>query len=288
LPPELIVAILSHTPASSIPQLYQTNHFFKLHIDIYKRQVIKVRYSRYPSFFLSAYSTIHSTDFAQLHTLPNAWSILSKFEQKADTAISLQTLLFSSPRLSPTLAQRFYKVFLFQWESRQNMFFPKEQWQEALLDRFHIYEDCSLSEICDIIHLQMIYRNLLSTLPWPIILPSESHNPRIHWSFKSEMYRNLVDQIIGCGPEFILYLLSQSTDVVVILLRNCISESKREKNIRYTCFDDVMAKLLTRLDGGNQLATRWQEEQSYFDICASTNWFCDGDLRISPFNNRGL
>lgn len=169
------------------------------------------------------------------------------------------------------------------------MFFPKEQWQEALLDRLHIYEDCSRSEICDMIHLQMLYRNVLSRLPWSEILPDDiTSDIRIHWALKSDQYRNIIDQIIGCGPEVILSLISLSKEVVIPLLKHLISlfESADSRQLRLCCFDDVMAKLLTRLDGGSQAATCWQEEESYFDVCANTNWFCEVDVRVVPFNNR--
>jgi hypothetical protein len=169
------------------------------------------------------------------------------------------------------------------------MFFPREQWDEALLDRFHIYEDCSRSEICDIIHLQMLYRNILARLPWAEILPADATTDiRIHWCLKSDMYRNIVDHIVGCGPKFIFSLVSLSPDIVVQFLRQCIArfESVDARQVRYCCFDDVMAKLLTRLDGGSQVATRWQEEESYFDVCAGASWFCEGDLRVLPFRNR--
>ena len=170
------------------------------------------------------------------------------------------------------------------------MFFPKEQWQEALLDRFHIYEDCTRSEICDIVHLQMLYRNILSlALPWHAIFPNDiTSDIRIHWSLKSEGFRNIIDQIIGCGPEFIIHLLSLPQDVVVNVLCGCVGmfEKADARQLRLCCFDDVMAKLLTRLDGGSHAATRWQEEESYFDVCAATNWFCEGDVRVIPFRNR--
>lgn len=169
------------------------------------------------------------------------------------------------------------------------MFFPKEQWQEALLDRFHIYEDCTRSEICDIVHLQMLYRNLLSlALPWHTILPNDrTCDIRIHWSLKTDGFRNIIDQIIGCGPEFILHLLSLPFGDVVEVLRRCVDMFEGDvRQLRFCCFDDVMAKLLTRLDGGSQAATRWQEEESYFEVCAATNWFCEGDVRIIPFRNR--
>lgn len=165
------------------------------------------------------------------------------------------------------------------------MFFPREQWQEALLDRFHIYQDCARSEICDIVHLQMLYRNLLGQrLPWTNILPAGdlSFDRRVPWAFKSDFYRNLVDQIIACGPEFVLKLLSAEDETA---LARCV-ELLRTKDVRFSCFDDVMAKLLTRLDGGSQAATVWQEEESYFDICASTIWFCETDVRLIPLGSR--
>ena len=290
LPPELIVAILSHTQAHSLPLLHQTNHFFHLHIDIYKRQLINIRTRRYPPEILSAYSQIHNIDFNTLYTSPDAWHSLSKFEKKANLALSLETL--ASPLVKFKKGEqslRFYRAFLRQWESRRNMFFPKEQWAEALLDRFHIYEDCSRSEICDIVHLQMLYRTLLSRLSWDQIIPSDTTiDPRVHWWLKSDLYRNLVDQIIGCGPEFIFTLLSFPTDLVVPHLQKCVIllGNADARTGRFCCFDDVMAKLLTRVDGGTHAASRWQEEESYFDICASTNWFCEGDKRTVPFRFR--
>ena len=288
LPPELIVSILSQTSADSIPSLYETNHFFHIHIQIYKRQLIKIRCSRYPQQILSAYSSIHAIDFDTIHFTPTAWSTLSKFEQKANTCLALETFLPPNLILPGMPLGRFYRAFLRQWESRATMFFPREQWDEALLDRFHIYEDCSRSEICDIVHIQMLYRNVLARLPWSEIIPGDiTTDIRIHWCLKSDMYRNVVDQIIGCGPEFIISLLSLSPDYVVHFLRQCITrfESVDAGQVKYCCFDDVMAKLLTRLDGGSQVATRWQEEESYFDVCAATSWFCEGNLRVLPFRN---
>ena len=268
LPPELIVSVLSHTPADSIPALDSTNHFFHTHIQIYKRQLIKTRCQEYPVDLLAEYSSIHPADF-------DSWHQLAKFEKAAETCLSLG-------RLFGVDGRRFYRAFFRNWESRKSMFFPRGQWQEGLLDRLHIYEDCSRSEICDIVHLQMLYRNLLAQLPWSDTLPAEdpSFDRRVHWSFKSDFYRNLVDQIIACGPEFILKLVS-SDDV----LWRCV-ELLRSDDTRFSCFDDVMAKLLTRLDGGSQAATVWQEEESYFDICASTNWFCQTDVRLVPLRNR--
>jgi hypothetical protein len=189
------------------------------------------------------------------------------------------------------IPSRFYRAFLRQWEGRTGMFFPKEEWQEALLDRFHIYEDCSRIDICDMIQLQIFYRNLLARLPWTEILPLDlSCDLRVHWCLKSDAYRNLVDQIIGCGPLFILNLLSLPSEMSIPILRQCLSIFESgERQLRYSCFDDVMAKLLTRLDGGSQAAGRWEEEESYFDICAtSTNWFCEPNIRSSPIRYRLL
>jgi hypothetical protein len=290
LPPELIVSILSHTPADSIPSLRKTNNFFQLHVDIYQQQLFKIRCRRYPAEILSAYSTIHNIDFDTIQNTPKAWETLSKFEQKANICLSLENLLSQILRVrDDSVSRRFYRAFLRQWESRRTMFFPKEQWQEALLDRFHIYEDCTRSEICDIVHLQMLYRNILSmALPWHIILPNDgTWNVRIHWSLRSDAFRNIIDQIIGCGPEFILHLLSLPHERVVEVLRVCVGLFVRDaRQLRFCCFDDVMAKLLTRLDGGSHAATRWQEEESYFEVCAATNWFCEGDVRVIPFRNR--
>lgn len=168
------------------------------------------------------------------------------------------------------------------------MFFPKEQWQEALLDRFHIYEDCSRSEICDIVHLQMLYRNVLAFLPWDkVLLNDATLDSRIQWAGKSDMYRHLVDQIIGCGPDFILSLLALSEDQVVHILQKCIAlfEAVDQRQVRYCCFDDVMSKLLTRFDGGG-IASRWQEEESYYDVCTASNYFAEGNVRVIPFRNR--
>jgi hypothetical protein len=287
LPPELIVSILSHTPAESIPQIRQTDHFFRLHIDIYQRQLFIIRTKRFPREMLAAYTNMYAIDFTTIYTSPTAWQILQKFEEKAHVCLSLQELL--ACQCSGDVARRFYRAFLRQWESRRNMFFPKEQWQDALIDRFHIYEDCARSEICDIVHLQMLYRNVLARLPWREILPGDlSGDGRVHWSFKSESYRNVVDQVIGCGPEFIVYILSLPQDVAAALLGKylVLLRSVDSTQLRFCCFDDVMAKLLTRLDGGSQAATRWQEEESYFDICAATNWFQEGDVRVLPVRNR--
>jgi len=287
LPPELIVAILSHTPSESIPFLAQTNHFFKLHIDIYQHQLFTIRTRRYPREMLTAYHNMHAIDFDTLYRVPDAWAVLAKFEQKADTCCLLEHLL--TPLLGEKdddVSRRFYRSFFRQWESRRNMFFPRSQWHEALLDRFHIYEDCTRSEICDIVHLQMLYRHVLARLPWShILLGDESYDFRVHWSNKSDEYRNLVDQIIGCGPEFIVYILSLPGECVVQLLRKYVSlmKSVDAPQLRFCCFDDVMAKLLTRLDGGSQAATIWQEEESYFSVCATTNWFREGDIRTAPF-----
>lgn len=167
LPPELIVSILSETPADAIPSLDQTNHFLHLHIEIYKHQLIKLRTQKFPQQILTEYTSIHAIDFESIHNHPAAWNVLSKFEQKANICLSLEQLFPPNFKASA----RFYRAFLRHWESRRTMFFAKEQWDEALLDRFHIYEDCSRSEICDIVHLQMLYRNLLATLPWEEILP---------------------------------------------------------------------------------------------------------------------
>jgi len=136
----------------------------------------------------------------------------------------------------------------------------------------------------------MLYRNLLAQLQWTSVLPAGdlSFDRRVHWAFKSHYYRNLVDQIIACGPEFVLKLLSSEEDVLarcVEFLRTKVV-SMCTKDVRYSCFDDVMANLLTRLDGGSQVATVWQEEDSYFQICASTNWFCETDVRLLPLANR--
>jgi len=196
------------------------------------------------------------------------------------------------------------------------MFFTKTQWTEGFWERCHVYEDCSRSEICDIIHLQMVYRNILSLLPWHVVLepPHSIHggsstsatqgctcmsdgdctcgmhrvcisDMRIHWSYKTDLYRNIIDQIIGCGPEFILLLLSSSHETVIPILRQCMQMLK-DKGGRYCCFDDVMAKLLRRWDGGEGIATKWQEEESYFDVCASGRYFAEGDVRVVPFKQR--
>jgi hypothetical protein len=236
---------------------------------------------------LAAYANLYAIDFDTIYATPNAWKTLSTFEQKADVCLTLQDIL--ACKGSGDVARRFYRAFLRQWESRRNMFFPKEQWQDALIDRFHIYEDCSRSEICDIVQLQMLYRNTLCRLPWSQILPGDvSYDIRIHWSFKSETYRNIVDQIIGCGPEFIVSILSLPPDATIKLLGKYITllPSMERGQLRFCCFDDVMAKLLTRLDGGSQAATQWQEEESYFDVCAATNWFQEGDVRVIPIRNR--
>jgi hypothetical protein len=268
LPPELIVSVVSHMPADSIPALHSTNHFFHTHIQIYKRQLIQTRCQEYPVDLLAEYSAIHLADF-------DSWHQLAKFEKAAETCLTLGSLFGVD-------GPRFYRAFFRHWESRKSMFFPREQWQEGLLDRLHIYEHCSRSEICDIVHLQMLYRNLLAQLPWSgtLLAGDPSFDRRVHWSFKSDFYRNLVHQIIACGPEFILNILS-SDDV----LGRCV-ELLRTDDTRFSCFDDVMAKLLTRLDGGSQAATVWQEEESYFDICASTNWFCETDVHLVPLGNR--
>jgi len=170
------------------------------------------------------------------------------------------------------------------------MFFPKEQWQEALLDRFHIYEDCARSEICDIVHLQMLYRNILGVLPWKRILPDDlTLDSRIPWTGKSDMYRHIIDQIIGCGPVIILHLIGLSEDLIVQFLEQCVALSNKsdERQTRYCCFDDVMSKLLTRFDGGG-VATRWQEEETYFDICSATAYFSEGNVRSAPSRHRIL
>jgi hypothetical protein len=279
LPPELIVSILSYAPASSIPHLYHTNTFFQIHIDIYKKQLFKIRLTRYPPQFLTAYTSIHGTDFDSIHTLPNSWDVLSTFENKADICLSVQKVL---PGIG---GYRFYRAFLRQWESRQGMFFNKDEWAEALVERCHVYEDCSRSEICDIIHLQMVYRNILSLLPWHSVLePCHGGDMRIHWSYKTDLYRNMVDQIIGCGPEFIISLLS-SADTTIPLLRQCMQVLK-ERGCRYCCFDDVMSQLLRRWDGGETIPTRWQEEESYFQVCASGRYFTETDVRVIPFKQR--
>lgn len=291
LPPELIVSVLSHTPADSLPLLYQTNHFFRLHIDVYRHQLIAIRTRRYPHEIVSAYTSIHSINFDSLHTSPQAWQSLSKFEHKADLALRLESLLSPLKFQRGQPSHRFYRAFLRQWESRRTMFFPKEQWAEALLDRFHIYEDCSRSEICDIVHLQMLYRTLLARLPWNAVIPNDSTtDSRTHWWVKSDLYRSLVDQIIGCGPEFILILLTLPTDAQTALLQRCLAlfEAVEPRQVRHCCFDDVMSKLLTRLDGGTHAASRWQEEESYFDVCAATNWFNEGDTRTTPIRYRVL
>lgn len=272
LPPELVVSVLSHTPADSILALDSTNQFFHIHIQIYKRQLIKLRCQEYPHELLAEYCVVHHADLS-------SWLQLAKFEEIGDTCMTLGNLFGVS-------GTRFFRAFLRHRESRKSMFFPREQWPEALLDRFHIYKDCSRSEICDIIHLQMLYRNLVAQLSWISVLPAGdvSFDRRVPWAFKSDYYRSLVDQIIACGPEFVLKLLSSEADVLarcIDVLRTKV-ESLCTKDVRYSCFDDVMAKLLTRLDGGNQVATIWQEEQSYFEICASTNWFCETDVRLVP------
>jgi hypothetical protein len=211
---------------------------------------------------------------------------------------------------------RFSRAFLRQWESRQGMFFTKREWTEGLLERCHVYEECSRSEICDIIHLQMVYRNILSLLPWHIVDPSFTiysqklrGNPeacecmndgectcsedgtricvsdvRIHWSYKPDLYRNVIDQIIGCGPQFILSLLNLPTDTVIPVLRQCMQLLK-EREGKYCCFDDVMAQLLRRWDGG-AMAMRWQEEECYFEVCASGRYFTEGDTRTATLKNR--
>lgn len=314
LPPELIVSILAYAPASSIPHLYTTNHFFRTHIDIYKKQLFKIRLTKYPTQFLTAYTSIHGTDFDTLHTLSNAWDALSVFEIRADVCLSVERVL---PGIG---GYRFYRAFLRQWESRQGMFFNKDDWAEALVERCHVYEDCSRSEICDIIHLQMVYRNILSFLPWHAILePCHStyqvggrrendamvctcmndgmctcgihgvyvSDMRIHWSYKTELYRNIIDQTIGCGPEFIILLLSSPTETVIAVLRQCMQVLK-DKGGRYCCFDDVMAKLLRRWDRGEGIVTRWQEEESYFEVCASGRYFTEGEVRVVPFKQRYL
>lgn len=306
LPPELIVSILSETSADSIPSLFQTNHFFQLHIEIYKRQIIKIRTQKYPKQILEEYSTIHDVEFEVIYASQEAWTVLSKFERKANICLFLQQLLqqylSTSSTTSPSsfkfnkfTSSRFYRAFLRHWESRRTWFFVKQSWDEALLDRFHIYENSTRSEICDIIHLQMLYRTILSHLPWSSVLPAEdmSYDGRVHWCLKSDAYRNIIDQIIGCGPEFMLMLLSLPSETVVMVLKGCIEkfEMVEPRSVKYSCFDDVMAKLLTRLDGaGQEGATMWQEEESYFDICAVTggsgNWFCESDKRVLPFKNR--
>jgi hypothetical protein len=281
LPPELIVSILSHTPASCLPQLYSTDKFFRTHIDIYHHQLIHLRLSQYPSPLISAYSTIHTVDFSTLHLFPlsEQWSTLSKFEDIANVCLSVRGLLHHSFPVD-----RFYIAFLRQWQSRRTMFFTRSEWQEALLERFHIYGDCSRPEICDIVHLQMLYRNLLTVFPWGEVL-SVKDVARQHWSLHSDLYRGIVDQIIACGVDFILHLLRLPTEQLTQTLRllfqlwAAIPTCKR----KFNCFDHVMAKLLTRFDGDNELAMGWQEEDRYFDVCASTRYFCEGDQRGLSF-----
>ena len=273
LPPELVVAILSYAPADSIPALEQTNRLFKIHVDIYKRQIITIRCRRYPHELISEYATVHGIDFENLHSSRTAWQTLAQFEHKANTCLLIKSMF-------PINSPRFYSAFLRQWESRQNMFFPKDVWQEALLDRLHIYEDCSRSEICDIIHLQMLYRHTLSFLPWSIILPGDvSCEARIPWSLKSEAYRNIVDHIIACGPDIILEIVSLEQDSVLHIMEKFLALAAVTKQLRYSCFDEVMAKLLFRLDGG-QAITNWQDDPRYYEICTSKSWFSEGNVKV--------
>jgi hypothetical protein len=69
----------------------------------------------------------------------------------------------------------------------------------------------------------------------------------------------------------------------------CLSlfQSVDERTVRFCCFDDVMAKLLTRFDGGG-LASRWQEEEAYFDVCASNPLFSEGNVRSRTSRQRVL
>jgi hypothetical protein len=292
LPPELIVHVLSESPASSIPALLETNHFFNLHVQFSKRHIIKSRLARYPALLLAEYALLTNINFATLHVNPRAWHILGDLERKADCCIALQRLLFPKTSLSPDAERRFFRTFLRHWQCRKNMFFTRPQWEEGLLDRLHIYENASRSEICDIVHLQTLYRNALAEkLVWsPQLLPPLNPldaDPRVHWPWKSPLFRNLVEHIIGCGPELLLSLLrSSEPPTTTFLSQALVALECAGDGAKFCCFDDVMAKLLTRLDGGTGPASSWREEESYFDICVVGNWFAEGDVRSTPMVNR--
>ena len=93
LPPELIVSILSQTPADAIPSLYQTNHFFQLHIDIYKYQLIKIRCRRYPPEILSAYCSVHAIDFDSIHYTTSAWQTTLEIRTKGKCMFNARELV---------------------------------------------------------------------------------------------------------------------------------------------------------------------------------------------------
>jgi len=293
LPPELIVHILSETPATSIPALLETSHFFRIHIQIYKLQLIKNHLNRYSAQLLSEYATLNNVNFVTLHVNPMAWRILADVERKAECCLALQNLLFPvKTQLSAPAEKRYFRTFLRHWESRKSVFFTRNQWDEALLDRLHIYENASRSEICDVVHLQTLYRNLLTAqLSWsPHLLPPLNPldvDTRIHWSWKSPIFRNLIDHIIGCGPELILTLLRSSEPTATAFLSQALVALECAGDAaKFSCFDDVMAKLLTRLDGDTGPASSWREEESYFDVSVVGNWFGEGDVRLAPMVNR--
>jgi len=293
LPPELIVHILSETPATSIPALLETSHFFRIHIQIYKLQLIKNHLKRHSPQFLSEYVTLHNVNFVTLHVNPMAWHILADLERKAECCLALQHLLFpAKTQLSGPAEKRYFRTFLRHWESRKSVFFTRNQWDEGLLDRLHIYENASRSKICDIVHLQTLYRNLLTAqLSWsPHLLPPLNPldvDTRVHWSWKSPIFRNLIDHIIGCGPELILTLLRSSEPAAAAFISQALVALECAGDAaKFSCFDDVMAKLLTRLDGGTGHASSWREEESYFDVSVVGNWFGEGDVRLTPMINR--
>jgi hypothetical protein len=65
---------------------------------------------------------------------------------------------------------------------------------------------------------------------------------------------------------------------VLKMMEKFIALAAETKQLRYSCFDEVMAKLLFRLDGG-QAITNWQDDPRYYEICASKNWFCEGNVK---------
>jgi hypothetical protein len=291
LPPELIVHVVSESPASSIPALLETNHFFNLHVHVFKRQIIKSRLERYPALLLVEYALLTNVNIATLHVNPKAWHILDDIERKADCCIAVQDLLFPKTSLSPDAERRFFRTFLRQWQSRKNMFFTRQQWEEGIIDRTHIYENASRSEICDIVHLQTLYRNALAEkLVWsPQLLPPLNPldaDPRVYWPWKPPLFRNLVDHIIGCGPELLLSILRSSEPHTTTFLSQALVALECDGNgAKFCCFDDVMGKLLTKLDGATGPAATWREEESYFDVCVVGNWFAEGDVRSTPMVN---
>lgn len=256
------------------------------------------------------------------------WTALATLEHKANTCLQIQSLF---PAIPPDLGSyRFYRAFLRQWSSRHGMFFTKTQWTEGFWERCHVYEGCCRADLCDIIQLQMVYRNVLGGFPWGDVdsawsgvnanqseqsvegsaegcksiiheeigdrtrlasnnspYPHPHHplpvsSPLLPWTHKPDLYRTIIDQIIDCGPPFILSLLSLPPETVISILRQGLRLLKERDDVRYCCFDDVMALLLRRWDGGQgggqaEGGVRWQEEPCYFQVCGLGRFFCEGD-----------